>query len=282
MTVEVFAPAKINLTLHVTGQRSDGYHLLDSLVVFADVGDRITLTKAAETRLEVFGPCAAGVPTDARNLVVKAAQLLGVTAHIHLHKNLPAAAGIGGGSSDAAATLSGLCQLYGVPLPTPDAVLSLGADVPLCLKLGLVRMEGIGEQLSALGPPPDMHLVMVNPRVEVPTPTVFKALSRKENPAMNWPMNPTDWVSWVAKQRNDLEAPAVSAEPVIADVLDMLRAQPGCQLARMSGSGATCFAIMEDAQAQQNAVAHIKTAHPEWWAVACKALTGDQFSRETT
>jgi 4-diphosphocytidyl-2-C-methyl-D-erythritol kinase len=282
MTVEVFAPAKINLTLHVTGQRSDGYHLLDSLVIFADVGDRITLTKAAETRLAVSGPSAAGVPVDGRNLVVKAAQLMGVTAGIHLHKALPAAAGIGGGSSDAAATLIGLSQLFDMPLPGPDAVLSLGADVPLCLRRGLVRMQGIGEQLTVLGSAPEMHLVMVNPRVEVPTPTVFKALGCKDNPAMDWPMTPIDWVSWVAEQRNDLEAPAVAAEPVIADVLEVLRAQTGCRLARMSGSGATCFAIMDGVQAQKNAVAHIKTAHPDWWAVACQTLSGDQFRRETT
>ncbi len=282
MTVEVFAPAKINLTLHVTGQRSDGYHLLDSLVVFADVGDRVTLTKTAETRLEVSGPCSAGVPADGRNLVVKAAQLMGVTADIQLHKNLPAAAGIGGGSSDAAATLIGLSQLYGMPLPAPESVLSLGADVPLCLKRGLVRMRGIGEQLTEVKPAPDMHLVMVNPRVEVPTPVVFKALDCKENPAMDWPMEAEGWVSWVTSQRNDLEAPAVSAEPVIAAVLDMLRGQPGCRLASMSGSGATCFAIMDDALTQKNAVAHIKTAHPEWWAVACKPMSGDQFRRDTT
>ena len=251
-------------------------------MVFADVGDCVTLTKAAETRLEVSGPCSAGVPTDGRNLVVKAAQLMGVTADIQLHKNLPAAAGIGGGSSDAAATLIGLSQLYGMPLPAPEAVLYLGADVPLCLKRGLVRMQGIGEQLTEVKPAPDMHLVMVNPRVEVPTPVVFKALDYKENPAMDWPMEAEGWVSWVANQRNDLEAPAVSAEPVIADVLDMLRGRPGCRLARMSGSGATCFAIMDDAQTQKNAVAHIKTAHPEWWAAACKTVSDDQFRRETT
>lgn len=274
-TSEGFAPAKINLTLHVTGQRADGYHLLDSLVVFADIGDRVRVAAADAPTLAVDGPMAAGVPTDGRNLVLRAATLMGVTAEIHLEKHLPAAAGIGGGSSDAAATLRALARLTGRPLPNPADLLRLGADVPLCLSPEMTRMGGIGEQLQRLGPAPALPLVLVNPGVAVRTPAVFAALERKDNPPMTEPMpdpSAPGWMAWLAAQRNDLEPPAITQAPVIADVLAALRARAGCRLARMSGSGATCFAIMDSSAARDAAVAALRQAHPGWWVAGCATL----------
>ncbi|ARE39583.1 4-diphosphocytidyl-2-C-methyl-D-erythritol kinase [Rhodovulum sp. P5] len=273
MTVEVFAPAKINLTLHVTGQRADGYHLLDSLVIFADTGDRLTLAPSDDLRLSVTGPRAEGVPTDGRNLVLKAAALFGAGqgADITLEKHLPAAAGIGGGSSDAAAALRGLARLWSRPMPDDDAVLSLGADVPVCLAPRPVRMRGVGEVIEAGPKLPPMGLILVNPGVEVSTPAVFKALDRKDNPAMP---HPPGWATaavmahWLAEQRNDLEPPARALSPVIGEVLDMIAATPGCLLARMSGSGATCFGIYDTRGQAQAAAATLRTDRPDWWVEA--------------
>ncbi|WP_054002720.1 4-(cytidine 5'-diphospho)-2-C-methyl-D-erythritol kinase [Shimia sp. SK013] len=270
-TVKAFAPAKVNLTLHVTGQRADGYHLLDSLVMFADAGDEITVEAADETTLTVLGPMAAGVPTDKRNLVVQAANLLGVTAKITLEKYLPAAAGIGGGSSDAAAALRALSTLYNIPLPTADEALRLGADVPVCLAPDWTRMAGIGDQIIRLGTGVNWPMILINPRVDVPTPKVFKALSNKKNPPMDegFPDCLQDdlALSWLVAQRNDLEAPAIAVEPVIGTCLEELRVSPGCLLSRMSGSGATCFGIYKNDEFRDQALAQLRQAFPKWWIV---------------
>ncbi len=270
--VEVFAPAKINLTLHVTGQRPDGYHLLDSLVVFADIGDRITVAPAARSRLMVSGPMARGVPTDRCNLVLRAAELMGVCAQIHLEKHLPAAAGLGGGSADAAATLRALSDMTGKPVPDLTGLLELGADVPLCMSDGLIRMRGIGEQTERLGGLQNLSLILINPRVSVPTSAVFQGLERKENAPMKEQiptLTGSDWIAWLATQRNDLEAPAIALAPVIGDVLQALRHCEGCLLARMSGSGATCFAIMRDDKTRDNSVRQLQQAFRDWWIKPC-------------
>ncbi|SIO46629.1 4-diphosphocytidyl-2-C-methyl-D-erythritol kinase [Rhodovulum sp. ES.010] len=274
MTVEAFAPAKINLTLHVTGQRADGYHLLDSLVIFADAGDRLRFAPAESLTLRVTGPRAEGVPTDGRNLVLRAAELFGGRegAAITLEKYLPAAAGIGGGSSDAAAALRGLAALWGRPLPSDVAVLGLGADVPVCLDPRPVRMRGVGEEIVA-GPklPERMGLLLVNPGVEVSTPAVFQALARKDNPPMP---HPPGWSSaavmahWLREQRNDLEPPARRQAPVIREVLDVIAATEGCHLARMSGSGATCFGLYDTRDQAEDAARLIGTGAPGWWVAA--------------
>ncbi len=271
MTVKEFAPAKINLSLHVTGQLLNGYHLLDSLVVFAEIGDRLTLSSATETGLTVTGPRAKGVPVDGRNLVLKAAALYpGLRADIRLDKHLPAASGIGGGSSDAAATLRGLARLGNLGLPTDAAVLSLGADVPVCLAGQPCRMQGIGDELTALPALPDGYLVLVNPLVEVATADVFKALPRKDNSAMPAVVPAfarfEDFIDFLAEQRNDLQAPAIVQQPVISDVLQALMDTEGCALARMSGSGATCFGLYPTQKAAQQAQQVIAGLHPHWWA----------------
>lgn len=267
MTVEAFAPAKINLTLHVTGQRPDGYHLLDSLVVFADVGDMLSVDLGETACLTVLGPRAAGVPTDRRNLVMKAAEAFGAKADITLTKNLPAAAGIGGGSSDAAAVIRALSDLTGKNFPS-EAALRLGADVPVCLAGRASVMAGIGEQVTRVENLPPLPAVLVNPGVDVPTPEVFQALEIKDNSPM-MPLLPdpnlTELCQWLARHRNDLEAPARQIEPVIGEVLEALGE---ATLARMSGSGATCFGIYPDRHAAKKAAEQISESHPEWWVVS--------------
>ncbi len=263
MTSEVFAPAKINLTLHVTGQRADGYHLLDSLVVFADVGDRLTITDAPDMAITVTGPFAPGVPTDARNLVWQAARRAGHSCHIKLEKNLPHGAGIGGGSSDAAAVL----RHYGIS----EGCGELGADIPVCLAASPQRVRGTGDLLHPLTDLPVLPAVLVNPGVHVATPVIFDALERKDHPGMPEEIptfaGPDSLIKWLARQRNDLEAPAVQVAPEIGVVLAALKASPHCRLARMSGSGATCFALCDDLDAARKLSKEIIQAYPTWWNV---------------
>ncbi len=267
-----FAPAKVNLALHVTGRQADGYHLLDSLVVFAGAGDWLTIAPAERLSLRVSGPRAVGVPDDGRNLIWRAAELLGpgLGAAITLDKHLPAAGGIGGGSADAAAALRGLAALWGRPLPDAGAVLSLGADVPVCLFGRPARMAGIGEDITPLPPLPSLWLVLVNAGVAVPTEPVFKALARADNPPLPM-MPPQGWPSadalaqWLAQTRNDLEGPARTLVPQIGDVIAAIAAQKGCLLARMSGSGGTCFGLFATAQSAREAAAALSTQDPVWW-----------------
>ncbi len=265
------APAKINLTLHVTGQRADGYHLLSSLVMFTSLGDTITVRAADRLILTLEGPFAKGLTAGDDNLVLRAARALSPDrgAAITLTKSLPVASGIGGGSADAAATLRALSRLWDLPIPPADVLLSLGADVPVCMSAELARMDGIGERLTRMGPAPMLDLLLVNPRVEVSTPAVFKELKNKNNAPMDGDMpDPFDtaaWVEWLSHQRNDLSAPARALAPEISEVLDALNRQPGCQLARMSGSGATCFAIFADAETRDAAAMALRRAHPHWW-----------------
>ncbi|MCC1494181.1 4-(cytidine 5'-diphospho)-2-C-methyl-D-erythritol kinase [Cognatishimia sp. F0-27] len=269
MKAEAFAPAKINLALHVTGQRADGYHLLDSLVAFADVGDTITVARAARTTLAITGPMAAGIPATPDNLCWRAADAFDAPVAITLDKHLPASAGIGGGSSDAAATLRAMAQLCDAP-PSMDPA-QLGADVPVCMLARGAHMHGIGEAVTPI-PLPSFPAVLVNPCVAVSTPEVFRRLAVKTNAAMD-PFPRTtdraDWLDWLQVQRNDLERPAIAGAPVIADVLHALRALPQTRLVRMSGSGATCVALCDakrDADAAASALSH---AHPDWWVTAC-------------
>ncbi|WP_425100941.1 4-(cytidine 5'-diphospho)-2-C-methyl-D-erythritol kinase [Tropicibacter sp. S64] len=266
---EAFAPAKINLTLHVTGRRTDGYHLLDSLVVFADVGDVVRVAPSGSLSLSVSGPMAAGVPTDGSNLVMRAASAFGVPVSLDLEKHLPVAAGIGGGSSDAAATLKAIAGVTGLALPLDP--LSLGADVPVCMVGSAARMGGIGEKVLPVSLP-DLHAVLVNPGMGVFTPSVFKAMDCRNNPAMDTIPVGADaahFIRWLRDQRNDLEAAAVRLQPVIGTVLGALHRLGTARLIRMSGSGATCFALFDsrmDAEVQADILAD---RHPDWWVRAC-------------
>src|SRR5215475_7322920 len=260
--------AKVNLTLRVVGRRTDGYHDLESVVAFADCADRLTLTPGSELTLTTVGPLAMACGEIADNLVLKAARLLGEVVPglkagaFVLDKVLPVAAGIGGGSADAAAALRLLARLNDLALDDPrlqQVALATGADVPVCLLSRACDMTGVGEQLLPLMLP-SMPCVMVNPRVPVATKDVFRALGLRngellvgvtdviEAPA--WPeegASIADWIEVLETVANDLEAPAMRIEPVIGDVLKALRASAGVKLARMSGSGATCFAIFGEA-----------------------------------
>ena len=270
-----FAPAKINLALHVTGQRADGYHLLDSLVVFAGVGDWVTVAPAERLSLSVTGPFGAGL-AEADNLVLRAARCLGVDAAIVLDKQLPIASGIGGGSADAAATLRALCVMAGVALPDAAAVLTLGADVPVCLTGVPLRMQGVGEVLTPLPALPECYVVLVNPGVAVATPAVFKALPRKDNPAMAALPDcgsAMALAAWLREQRNDLEAPAIGLAPVIGAVKAALEARPGCLLTRMSGSGATCFGLFASEELAKAAAGALREDAPAWWVAAAPVLS---------
>lgn len=262
------ARAKINLTLHITGQRGDGYHLLDSLVVFADVGDIVTATPAHNWSLHVTGPFADGLEGP-DNLMLHAARLTaGPPAALTLEKHLPVASGIGGGSADAAATLLALHAMDGRALPADTLV--LGADVPVCGYGAATRMRGIGERLDPLPPLPPLHSVLVNPGVAVSTAAIFRALKIKNNPGMgclpHWP-DIDALAAWLTRQRNDMESPARAICPAIGIVLSRLAAT-NCLLARMSGSGATCFGLYPSAPEARDAATALATQHPDWWVRA--------------
>jgi 4-diphosphocytidyl-2-C-methyl-D-erythritol kinase len=271
--VREFAPAKINLHLHVVGRRRDGYHLLDSLVVFGGVGDWLSVSPADDLSLRVAGPFAAGLASEADNLVLQAARGLADAAGIRatgalvLEKNLPVASGIGGGSADAAAALRLLCRFWGSAPDLNGLARALGADIPVCLAGRPAVMSGIGELLAPAPPLPGAGLVLVNPGVAVSTPSVFRARAHGFSEPAAFPDD--GWrdieglVDSLSETRNDLEAPARSLAPVIGDALGVLAAVPGCLLARMSGSGATCFGVFASAKAAREAADGIR--RDGWW-----------------
>lgn len=297
MTISVFAPAKINLSLHVVGQRDDGYHLLDSLVAFAPVGDRLVISDYGVSSLTVEGPEAAGVPADMNNLVLRAAKIVAPLrpVSITLEKHLPTSSGIGGGSADAAAVVRGLVieklaehnfeRVAGLsdeeiravlsdeeirPLFAPmfEKLISLGADIPMCCAPQPQRVRGIGGEFTFVTLP-TLHAVLVNPRVSVSTPEVFAALEEKENAPMPEELpvfeNAVEFCVWLSDQRNDLENPALLICPEIGQVLGALGALEGIILTRMSGSGATCFGIFDTREKAILAVKKMRHDYPHWW-----------------
>lgn len=282
-TLRDTAPAKINLYLHITGRRTDGYHLLDSLVAFADISDLVYARPAPDLSLRLSGPTAAGVTAQDDNLVLRAARTLAAWAErpagaaLVLEKHLPVAAGIGGGSADAAATLRLLCRLWGLTPPTgvlAKLALGLGADVPVCLAGQPAHMAGIGADLSPCPALPPLWVVLVNPGIALSTPAVFAARPagrfRPPAPLTDMPATPAALIAALAQRHNDLEAPARRLVPAIDRCLAGLRAQPGCGLARLSGSGATCFGLFDTAAAARTAVAAL--AQPGWWVRAGRLL----------
>ena len=278
------APAKVNLTLAVLGRRADGYHLLDSLVVFAGIADRLTLAPGPALSLKVRGETAREAGPLDDNLVLKAARALAAQVpdlklgRFTLEKRVPVAAGLGGGSSDAAAALRLLARanrLKTASAPVTKTAPMIGADVPVCIDPRPRRMRGIGEVLSAPLKLPKLAAVMVNPGVAVPTRDVFMKLGlkpggpmRRAAPARTWPRGAEAFIEYLSKHGNDLEAPAIEIEPVIARVLADVRNSKGCLLARMSGSGATCFGIFESPRAAKAAAASLSAAQPKWWVRA--------------
>ena len=273
------APAKVNLDLRITGRRPDGYHELDSLVVFTGWADQLTFTRHRRLTLELSGPFATALDDAAGNLVLRAARRLaehaGCLPHVRiaLDKRIPVAAGLGGGSADAAATLRGLSRLWQLELRDADLLplaLELGADVPVCLRSGPARMRGIGERIEPIELPV-FELVLANPNQAVSTAQVFTglgAIATASGPEEPVPTGRADLLAWLRARGNDLEAPARRIAPVIGEVLATLGAQPGCRLARMSGSGATCFGVFDDEQAAARAARAMRQARPSWWVIS--------------
>ena len=275
------APAKVNLTLRVLGRRADSYHDIESLVVFADFGDTLSLAPGGALALDLRGPRAVEAGDEADNLVIKAARALAERVAglklgaFHLEKIIPVAAGLGGGSADAAAALRLLARANGLELDDPrlvDAARATGADVPVCLDPRSRLMRGIGEVLSAPLDLPAMPALLVNPGVALSTKAVFAGWSAAASrPAaldlggLGKPPNFAQLLQVLSQQANDLEMPAIKLSPLIAKVLVALRALPGCALARMSGSGASCFALFASMAEANAAAALLRAKYPDWW-----------------
>ena len=279
-----FAPAKLNLYLHVGDKRADGYHELASLVIFADVGDALEVRPAKQLSLSLQGPFAEALTNEPNNLVLRAARELDVWAEerghriapveIVLTKNLPIASGIGGGSSDAAAALLILASHWSLPIPFEELEAigkGLGADVPVCLRARPTLVQGMGERLTPVADVPPFALVLVNPKVEVPTRRVFETLHVRSGavaPTLPPLTSARDFAMLLDRTTNDLAAPAKAIAPAILRVESALVGTEGSLIARMSGSGATCFGLYETAAAAEAAARAIAARHPEWWVAA--------------
>ncbi len=279
--LETDAPAKLNLYLHVLGRRLDGYHDLQSLVAFVDIGDTLHAAPAEGFSFAVTGPMAAALDCGESddNLCVRAARSLAAYAGrtpdvaLTLTKRLPVASGIGGGSADAAATLRLLCNFWGIALPEDELAaigLSLGADVPACLGAVPALVGGIGERVRPVPPLPPAAVVLVNPGFGLATARVFRDWRGPGKPAAEWtpPPHAAALAMQLIQRRNDLTEAATGQEPAIAEVLDALAARPDCLLARMSGSGATCFGLFENAAVAEAAAEVMQATHPTWWVRA--------------
>jgi 4-diphosphocytidyl-2-C-methyl-D-erythritol kinase len=285
----VLAPAKINLALHVTGRRPDGYHLIDSLVAFTRFGDRVTVSAADADRFEMTGPYAVGLPTDTSNLALRALSAMRAAfgrddpVAISLEKNLPVASGVGGGSSDAAAVMRGLADLWGLPAD-PDRLaqigLGLGADVPMCLFGRPLLARGIGDAISPVGGFPSLGIVLVNPGVAVSTAAVFAALAARDSaplPPLPAQLDFHTLSNWLETTRNDLEAPARRLEPAINGALSTLR-KAGAHVVRMSGSGATCYGLFESGNLAKRAASEIRKRKPGWFVAATRNTLEEEFA----
>lgn len=286
VTVET-APAKINLALHVTGRRADGYHELESLVVFADVADELEATPAKGDSLRVTGPFAAAIGGGDTNLVASAmAAFRGrwpghVTTGlaVELRKNLPVAAGLGGGSADAAAALRLMASLGDADIPVAalvDLALALGADVPSCVVSRPAEIRGVGEIITPLRSFPACHVVLVNPLVPVVTADVFRRLESRDNPplpALPQPLTrPAQLGIWLAETRNDLETPAIALLAVIGELIARMAGIEGCMLARMSGSGGTVFGLFGSAAQAHQAAHDLRARWPAYWVAAAPVI----------
>lgn len=280
------APAKINLALHVTGQREDGYHLLETLVTFTDAGDVIRIRDAEEDRFSISGRFAATLENNgdsASNLVLRARDMLRDSLHasgistppvsLHLEKNLPIASGIGGGSADAAAALRGLIRHWQVSVPpeTQNKIaLKLGADVPMCIASMPLIARGIGEEITPVIIP-ELAMVLVNPLKGVSTPEIFRRLTSKSNAPL--PVLDGDWAASLSALRNDLQPPATALLPEISKSLQLLT-EAGASVARMSGSGATCYGIFASAEKASMAQGALRALQPDWYIEATMTRTG--------
>ena len=281
-SVRVMARAKVNLALHVIGQRANGLHLLDSLVAFPEFGDELIFEKANDLSFSVSGPFGDELLKETAsdsNIVIRAAKLLkendnGVA--IHLIKNLPIASGVGGGSSDAAITLQTLSRLWKKQMPKVEDLLTLGADVPVCLSNKFQWMQGIGETRVALAAPTPMWIVLANPGIKISTGTIFDLLSNKKNDKLEPLPNLIDQESffcYLRRQRNDLEAVTSSLHPKVGEMIQIINETRNCKLCRMSGSGATCFGLYLQKEYAINAEEQIRNSFPTAWAVSARLFS---------
>ena len=274
------APAKVNLFLHVGPVDGEGYHPLTSLVAFADVGDEVTVERSDRLTLTVGGPFGAGLADDPDNLILRALRALGQATgigepllNVHLDKRLPIAAGLGGGSSDAGAALKLARDALGLNIDDgalAEIAASIGADGPMCLHARSAWAEGRGEVLTFEPALPPLHALLVNPVVPSPTGAVYRAYDAAPRPLDARPAPPATWkapgvIDWLAAQRNDLESPAISLQPAIGVAMKALAALPGARLTRMSGSGATVFALFDTREAATDAARHLTAEQPGWW-----------------
>jgi 4-diphosphocytidyl-2-C-methyl-D-erythritol kinase len=277
----VRAPAKINLCLHIGAKRPDGYHDLQSLVTFADFGDELIFERNSSLSLSIGGPFADSLTGEGENLILKAARRLRQErgssdgAKITLIKHIPVASGVGGGSSDAAAALRGLNRLWNLTSATAELQrigAEIGSDVPVCVEPAAAWMEGRGERVRFLPALPRLSTLLVNPRVHLSTADVFRRLDDRSGTNLNAPVTPfadvAALVEYLETTSNDLEAPAVALTPVIGELLDEMKRLPGVRFARMSGSGATCYAIMKDAESSDAGFRDLRNRYPHWWTVA--------------
>ena len=278
--------AKVNLYLEVLGRRADGYHDISSLIVFAACGDRLILRPAVRREIRVSGPFGAALPASGDNLVERALDALGaalgrpINLEVELEKVLPIAAGLGGGSADAAVALDGALEVLGLSLDgdmLDQVALSIGADLPVCRYGRPAQVGGLGDRIRRAPPLPAGWLVLANPGVSLATAEVFAARSGPFSPANDWsaiPLDTTDLAGELAVRRNDLEPAARRLAPIIDDVLDGLQASDGCLLARMTGSGATCFGLFGRSDLAEEAARRLAQVNPDWWLRACPILHG--------
>lgn len=277
-SLTVLAPAKINLFLHVDKVQANGYHPLESLVAFADVGDRVTVEQADALALTIGGPLGGALSGEGDNLILKGLRALGQAAGIglppvsvFLDKRLPIAAGLGGGSSDAGAAIRATNELLGLGLDQAaleEVSCAVGADGPMCLRARTAYASGVGEVLEDMPRLPTLHAVLLNPGLPSPTGAVYRAYDDKSVGQADRPVEPADWsfgsvIEWLAAQRNDLEAPALAVTPKISEALEIMALVPGCRLARMSGSGATVFGLFETRDEAIGATLMLDRV--DWW-----------------
>ena len=275
MKINSFAAAKVNLALHVRGLKSNGYHELHSLITFANIGDIIEVRTSNELKLTIEGPFADNVPKDTDNIVIKAAKFLlpDGKAHINLIKNLPVEAGLGGGSADAAATLRSLSKLWNIPIPkTPEV---LGADVPICLLKETAIVQGIGEKITPVSIPSNLHIVLIKPNIGLSTGKVFNNLKNKHNEKM-CTFNGTDsieeFANYLNKLRNDLLQTSITIVPLLRDIINFLNVQKGNYYTQMSGSGTTCFGLFDDEVSAMRALSQAKIKFPNMWCKMVKLI----------
>lgn len=283
-TLSIFAPAKLNLYLHITGRLDNGYHLVDSLIGFVDIGDQIKIEPATDFELQIEGPFACTFNAKEKdssphsaNIVAQAAWLFAQYAKkvpnikVTLTKNLPLAAGIGGGSTDAGALIWGLMEIWGIPPSThylPELLKTLGADVPVCLHCEPARVRGIGDIIEPAPAMPEIPIVLINPGKPCPTGNVFRLYDKKFRNEVTLPKSfdsLTALVGFLYEQGNELEDSAKETVPEIANVLHALSVQSGCMLARLTGAGATCFGLFETQETAQAATRTIREENPDWW-----------------